>query len=99
MPNPVTWTMPNFAGLSLDAANTSIATGSSSPSTVTMLGGAHVLPPVIRAVLLGDAQPQANHCCEAPIIHVHADQTTDKLRQKIDHRVRAMVFTASPSAP
>ena len=68
--------------------------------TVAMLGGTHVCLRRVEAaaVLAAIRDYKADHYCGAPIVHSMLINAPPELREGIDHRVRAMVAAAAPSA-
>jgi fatty-acyl-CoA synthase len=97
--NAVTWTMPHFA-VYLWTLPMFHCNGWCFPWTIAMIGGTHVCLRKVEAsaILAAMRDHKADHYCGAPIVHTMLINAPEELRAGIDHRVRAMVAAASPSA-
>jgi len=97
--NAVTWTMPHFA-VYLWTLPMFHCNGWCFPWTIAMIGGTHVCLRRVEAsaILAAMRDHKADHYCGAPIVHTMLINAPEELRAGIDHRVRAMVAAASPSA-
>ena len=97
--NAATWTMPHFPRY-LWTLPMFHCNGWCFPWTVAMLGGTHVCLRKVEAAAIFAAirAERVDHYCAAPIVHNLLIGAPAALRERIDHKVRAMVAGAAPPA-